>query len=60
VAGGQGGSRDTSITCHLCGAHCVRRRQDTVVCPVHGGMGADLIGACNIFTRAGLGSGRAA
>jgi hypothetical protein len=31
-----------------------------MVCPVHGGMGADLIGACNIFTRAGLGSGRAA
>jgi putative transposase len=52
--------RDTSITCHRCGARCTRPRQDTVVCPVHGGMDADLNGARNIFTRAGLGSGRAA
>jgi putative transposase len=52
--------RDTSITCCLCGARCVRPRQDTVVCPAHGGMDADLNGACNILTRAGLGSGRAA
>ena len=52
--------RGTSITCCLCGARCVRPRQDTVVCPVHGGMDADLNGACNILTRAGLGSGRAA
>jgi putative transposase len=52
--------RGTSITCHLCGAHCTRPRQDTVVCPVHGALGADLNGACNILTRAGLGSGRAA
>jgi putative transposase len=53
--------RDTSITCRLCGARCARPRQDTVVCPVHGGgMDADLNGACNILTRAGLGSGRAA
>jgi putative transposase len=52
--------RDTSITCHRCGARCVRPRQDTVVCPVHGGMDADLNGVCNILTRAGLGSGRAA
>jgi putative transposase len=52
--------RDTSITCCLCGARCARPRQDTVVCPVHGGMDADLNGACNILTRAGLGSGRAA
>ena len=52
--------RGTSITCHLCGAHCARPRQDTVVCPVHGALGADLNGACNILTRAGLGSGRAA
>jgi putative transposase len=52
--------RDTSITCHQCGAHCTRPRQDIVVCPTHGGMDADLNGACNIFTRAGLGSGRAA
>jgi putative transposase len=50
--------RDTSITCHHCGARCVRPRQDTVVCPVHGGMDADLNGTCNILTRAGLGSGR--
>jgi putative transposase len=52
--------RHTSITCRLCGARCARPRQDTVVCPVHGGMDADLNGACNILTRAGLGSGRAA
>jgi putative transposase len=52
--------RDTSITCCLCGTRCVRPRQDTVVCPAHGGMDADLNGACNILTRAGLGSGRAA
>jgi putative transposase len=50
----------TSITCHQCRAHCARPRQDTVVCPSHGGMDADLNGARNIFTRAGLGSGRAA
>jgi putative transposase len=52
--------RDTSIACHRCGAHCTRPRQDTVVCPSHGGMDADLNGARNILTRAGLGSGRAA
>jgi putative transposase len=52
--------RDTSIMCHLCGARCARPRQVIVVCPVHGGMDADLNGACNILTRAGLGSGRAA
>ena len=52
--------RDTSITCCLCGARCVRPRQDTVICPVHGGMDADLNGARNVLTRAGLGSGRAA
>jgi putative transposase len=51
---------DTSITCSLCGKRRVRPRQDTVVCPAHGGMDADLNGACNILTRAGLGSGRAA
>jgi putative transposase len=50
----------TSITCHLCGARCARPRQDTVVCPTHGGMDADLNGARNIFTRAGLGSGQVA
>jgi putative transposase len=52
--------RFTSITCHLCGALCVRPRQEIVVCPTHGGMDADVNGACNILTRAGLGSGRAA
>ena len=52
--------RDTSITRCLCGARCTRPRQDTVVCPVHGGMDADLNGACTILSRAGLGSGRAA
>jgi putative transposase len=50
----------TSIMCHRCRTHCARPRQDTVVCPVHGGMDADLNGARNIFTRAGLGSGQAA
>jgi len=50
----------TSITCHRCGAQCARPRQDTVVCPAHGGMDADVNAACNILTRAGLGSGRAA
>jgi putative transposase len=50
----------TSITCHLCGARCTRARRDIVVCPTHGGMDADLNGACNVFTRAGLGSGRVA
>jgi putative transposase len=52
--------RDTSITCHLCKGRCTRPRQDTVVCPTHGGMDADLNAARNILTRAGLGSGRAA
>jgi putative transposase len=52
--------RDTSITCRLCGTRCVRLRQDTVVCPAHGSIDADLNGACNLLTRAGLGSGRAA
>ena len=52
--------RYTSINCHLCGARCARPRQDTVVCPLHGGMDADMNGARNIFTRAGLGSGQVA
>jgi putative transposase len=50
----------TSINCHLCGAKCVRPQQDTVICPVHGATDADLNGARNIYTRAGLGSGQAA
>jgi putative transposase len=49
----------TSIDCHACGARCSRPRQDTVVCPVHGELDADLNGARNIATRAGLGSGQA-
>lgn len=51
--------RNTSITCHQCGARCLRPRQDLVICPVHGGMDADVNGARNIATRAGLGSGQA-
>jgi putative transposase len=49
----------TSIDCHACGARCARPRQAIVVCPVHGGLDADLNGARNIATRAGLGSGQA-
>jgi putative transposase len=50
----------TSIGCHRCGRECTRPRQDTVICPVHGRMDADLNGARNIAARAGLGSGQAA
>jgi putative transposase len=50
----------TSMTCHLCGRHCARPKQDTVICPTHGTMDADLNGAHNIATRAGLGSGQTA
>ena len=49
----------TSMDCHSCGTGCIRPRQDTVVCPVHGELDADLNGARNIATRAGLGSGQA-
>jgi putative transposase len=49
----------TSIDCHVCGARCIRPRQELVVCPVHGELDADLNGARNIATRAGLGSGQA-
>jgi putative transposase len=49
----------TSIDCHRCGRECVRPQQDTVICPKHGRMDADINGACNIATRAGLGSGQA-
>jgi putative transposase len=48
-----------SIDCHACGASCTRPRQDTVICPACGAMDADLNGARNIATRAGLGSGQA-
>jgi putative transposase len=50
----------TSILCHRCGASCARPSQAIVICPVHCAMDADLNGARNILTRAGLGSGRAA
>ena len=50
----------TSITCHACGQRCQRPRQDTVICPACGPHDADVNGARNIYTRAGLGSGRAA
>jgi putative transposase len=49
----------TSVTCHMCGARCTRPRQDTVICPSCGEWDADLNGARNIATRAGLGSGQA-
>jgi putative transposase len=49
----------TSLTCHACGSCCTRARQDTVVCPNCGAQDADLNGARNIATRAGLGSGQA-
>ena len=49
----------TSIGCHQCGRRCTRPRQDTVICPVHGQMDADVNGARNVYTRAGLGSGQA-
>jgi putative transposase len=49
----------TSLTCHACGSCCTRPRQDTVVCPNCGAQDADLNGARNIATRAGLGSGQA-
>ena len=49
----------TSVTCHACGDRCTRPRQDTVVCPCCGQWDADLNGARNIATRAGLGSGQA-
>ena len=49
----------TSVDCHTCGSRCIRPRQDTVVCPLHGELDADLNGARNIAARAGLGSGQA-
>jgi putative transposase len=49
----------TSITCHICGRECTRPRQDAVACPRARQMDADVNGARNIATRAGLGSGQA-
>jgi putative transposase len=51
--------RNTSITCHQCGHRCQRPWQALVICPVHGGMDADVNAARNIYARAGLGSGQA-
>jgi putative transposase len=51
--------RHTSINCHQCGARCARPRQETVICPEHGAIDADVNGAINIASRAGLGSGQA-
>jgi len=49
----------TSIGCHRCGRRCDRPQQKTVICPVHGAIDADVNGARNIASRAGLGSGQA-
>ena len=49
----------TSIEGHACGARCTWPRQDTVICPRCGPHDADLNGAKNVYTRAGLGSGQA-
>ena len=49
----------TSISCHHCGRRCTRPQQTIVICPVHGVIDADLNGARNIASRAGLGSGQA-
>jgi putative transposase len=49
----------TSIECHQCRRTCIRPQQDTVICPAHGKMDADINGARNIAARAGLGSGQA-
>lgn len=50
----------TSLDCHACRNRCTRPRQDTVICPRCGPMDADVNGALNIASRAGLGSGQAA
>jgi putative transposase len=49
----------TSIGCHRCGRRCERPQQKIVICPVHGVFDADVNGARNIASRAGLGSGQA-
>jgi putative transposase len=49
----------TSLGCHRCGRRCDRPCQKIVICPVHGAMDADVNGARNIASRAGLGSGQA-
>jgi len=49
----------TSVCCHCCGRRCTRPQQKVVICPVHGVIDADVNGARNIASRAGLGSGQA-
>ena len=49
----------TSVGCHRCGRICDRPQQKIVICPVHGAIDADVNGARNIASRAGLGSGQA-
>jgi putative transposase len=49
----------TSLDCHACGSRCTRPRQAIVACPKCGDQDADRNAACNIATRAGLGSGQA-
>jgi len=49
----------TSINCHCCGRRCERPEQKTVICRRCGPHDADVNGARNIATRAGLGSGQA-
>jgi putative transposase len=49
----------TSLSCHRCGRRCGRPQRKTVICPVHGAIDADVNGARNIASRAGLGSGQA-
>ena len=50
----------TSIECHACGTRCTRPQQNTVICPRCGPHDADVNGARNIASRAGLGSGQTA
>ena len=49
----------TSVSCHRCGSRCARPQQKVVICPMHGVIDADVNGARNIASRAGLGSGQA-
>ena len=46
----------TSKKCHICQQMCPRPQQDTIICPTHGKIDADLNGAINVLNRAGLGS----
>jgi putative transposase len=49
----------TSLSCYRCGSRCARPQQKVVICPMHGVIDADVNGARNIASRAGLGSGQA-